>query len=561
VGRQLSLAARLSLINAVVAILALGGLAANYIAQQRHTQITELSETLGKAGRLQALVDMNHDGLKGALYRVLHAITFNKEGLEAAREDMDKQANTLKSRLDELAKLELPANIVEVIRSSHKPLDDYVVSAKKVAAFAIDEELGKANKSLPEFEKVFTALEVLNEKIGDEIEKETGRVTEQSRELEFMLKWVSLGVGAAFLVLFGGMVLFLRSKVTSPLADIAAVIRRISAGDADIKIDAKGRKDEIGVVYDTLTMFCDQTRQNQAMQADADKSIELERRRQLQLETAVSQFQAAVGQTRASLSSGIDRLMTASGALSQAAGDAERGTQSSATSSEENTVIASQIAQATAEMQESIQAVAQQIETASNAVSATGSLAETSSANVTKLASTAEKIDGVIDLIRAIADQTNLLALNATIEAARAGEAGRGFAVVATEVKTLASQTAQATNDIASQIGEIKASIASTVDGIDAMVDTFSKVQDAIGSISVAMNQQMATAGEIAQAAELSSNGASTMNRFLSDIVGVAQRANSSAEVIEEVSKTIGSQSLELGQSVDQFLGAVGKAA
>jgi methyl-accepting chemotaxis protein len=133
--------------------------------------------------------------------------------------------------------------------------------------------------------------------------------------------------------------------------------------------------------------------------------------------------------------------------------------------------------------------------------------------------------------------------------------------VVATEVKALANQTAQATNDIAAQIGEIKTSIGATVSAIDEMLGTFSTVQGAIGSISVAMNQQATTASEIARSAEVSATGTAEMNRFLSDIVRVVERANASAEIIDGVSRTLGDRSLELGQSVDRFIETVEKAA
>jgi methyl-accepting chemotaxis protein len=561
VSRQFSLATRLSLINAIVAILALGGLAANFVTQQRHTQITELAQTLGSAARLQALADMNHDGLKGALYRVLHAVTFNKEGIPAAKEDLADQAKSLKERLEQLGKLELPPHIVETIRTADKPLQDYVVKTEKVADLAASDQLGRANQMLPEFEVAFKALEVLQEKIGERIQAETAALTEQSRQLATLATRVSIGVAIAFILLFAGLYLTIRNQVITPLTAIASLIRRIAAGEQDITIESYRRKDEIGMVFGTLTGFRDQTEKARALQAETDRASEVSQQRQKQIEASVATFLTAMSQTRASLATGLGSLMEASKDLSSAAADAEHGTQSTARSSEENTVVAQQIAQATAEMQESIRDVAQQIDIASSSVSATGSLAERSSANVTKLANTAERIDSVIDLIRAIAEQTNLLALNATIEAARAGEAGRGFAVVATEVKALASQTAQATNDIAAQIGEIKTSIGATVSAIDEMLGTFSTVQGAIGSISVAMNQQATTASEIARSAEVSATGTAEMNKFLSDIVRVVERANASAEIIDDVSRTLGDRSQELGQSVDRFIETVGKAA
>jgi methyl-accepting chemotaxis protein len=561
VSRQFSLATRLSLINAVVAILALGGLAANFVTQQRHTQITELAQTLGSAGLLQALADMNHDGLKGALYRVLHAVTFNKEGIPAAKEDLAQQAKSLKERLEQLGKLELPPHIVETIRTADKPLQDYIIKTEKVADLAASDQLGRANQILPEFEVAFKALEVLQEKIGETIQSETAALTEQSRQLATLATRISIGVAIAFILLFAGLYLVIRNQVTAPLAVIASLIRRIAAGEQDIRIDSYGRKDEIGMVFGTLTGFRDQTEKARALQAETDRASEVSQQRQKQIEASVATFLTAMSQTRASLATGLGSLVEASKDLSSAAADAEHGTLSTARSSEENTVVAQQIAQATAEMQESIRDVAQQIDIASNSVSATGTLAERSSANVTKLANTAERIDSVIELIRAIAEQTNLLALNATIEAARAGEAGRGFAVVATEVKALANQTAQATNDIAAQIGEIKTSIGATVSAIDEMLGTFSTVQGAIGSISVAMNQQATTASEIARSAEVSATGTAEMNRFLSDIVRVVERANASAEIIDGVSRTLGDRSLELGQSVDRFIETVEKAA
>jgi methyl-accepting chemotaxis protein len=554
---RFSLAARLNLINAVVACIALGGLAANMIVQQRYIDLTKQAEIVAKAARYQALADMHHDGVKGALYRILHAVTFNSDGVKDARDDLEKQSESLKSRLAQLKALNLPHNIREAMASIDKPLLDYLQSAAQLAKTAIDADIVKANKSLPAFEVTFEALAVIQDKLGEGLEKETVALTEASQQLAEMSKEISLGIGAAFILLFIGLFLFVRRQVTSPLTVISGLIRQITSGNMQVEIDAKGRHDEVGAIFQALTNFRDQSKRAQDLEIETASARQILKDRQDKVEAAVVLFQTAISQTRASLSAGIGHLRSASGELSAVAADAEQGTQSSARSSEENTVVSQQIAQATSELNSSILEVARQITVASTAVSSTSELAAVSSTNVTQLASAADEIDSVIDLIRAIAEQTNLLALNATIEAARAGDAGRGFAVVATEVKTLASQTAQATNDIAAQIMAIKTNIGSTVKAIGAMVSTFSQVEGAIGSITSAMDLQSSTAREIAQAAEAAANGVTEMNGFISSVVEVVERSHTSARVIQSVSEELGTRSSDLGHSVDRFLVAV----
>jgi methyl-accepting chemotaxis protein len=267
---SISLSTRLNLINLLVAILAFGGLAANYFTQQTHTRITELAQTLGKAGRIQALADMNHDGLKGTLYRVLHAASFNKDGLTAASDDMEQQAAALKERLSDLKKLELPAHILDAVKTSDKPFQNYVQVGTQVASLAKNGQIEKANQSLAEFETAFTALEVLQNKIGDVIEAETASLATQSRDLALLTNRVSISVAVAFLFLFAGLFISVRNRVTQPLTIISGLIQRIAAGEAHVKIDGNGRKDEIGMVFDALIGFQVQTQKAQALQDRTD---------------------------------------------------------------------------------------------------------------------------------------------------------------------------------------------------------------------------------------------------------------------------------------------------
>jgi methyl-accepting chemotaxis protein len=144
---------------------------------------------------------------------------------------------------------------------------------------------------------------------------------------------------------------------------------------------------------------------------------------------------------------------------------------------------------------------------------------------VGRLVEASQKIGEVMALIQTIAGQTNLLALNATIEAARAGEAGRGFAVVANEVKALSSQTAKATDEITSQIQEIRDATGSTVNAIREIGTTIGQMNEITGSIAAAVEQQGAATNEIARSVQQAAQGAQGV---MQNIAGVREACRSS---------------------------------
>ena len=165
---------------------------------------------------------------------------------------------------------------------------------------------------------------------------------------------------------------------------------------------------------------------------------------------------------------------------------------------------------------------------------------EEANQKIERLADAADEIGNVIGLINQIASQTNLLALNATIEAARAGEAGRGFAVVATEVKNLAGQTAQATDEISSKITGIQDATKSTVGSIEEITSTIQRLSEIATSISSAVEEQSAATGEVTQNIGGVSQAANEAGRSAGDLLGAASQLSKDSE--------------NLGGSVDQFL-------
>ena len=280
-----------------------------------------------------------------------------------------------------------------------------------------------------------------------------------NRNLSFLYVAVSLSL------LVGMLIWLLRSQVTQPLGSITRSIAQIAEGAEDVHIGHYGRRDEIGRIGDALRVL---------------KQNEQERRRltEAQLEAA----KLAEEQQRTSL------------AILQAAEVSADNIQSVATATEELT--------------SSIKEIGRQTTESSNISSQAVTSAEGAKSHVTQLVENAQKIGEVVNLISDIAEQTNLLALNATIEAARAGETGKGFAVVANEVKSLARQTAKATDEISSQIDSMQSVTSGTAASIEEIVDNINRVDEVINTIASAMEEHNAATSEIAQSVQQAAAGA-----------------------------------------------------
>jgi methyl-accepting chemotaxis protein len=215
------------------------------------------------------------------------------------------------------------------------------------------------------------------------------------------------------------------------------------------------------------------------------------------------------------------------------------------------------VASAAEELSASIGDISKQASHAAGIASRAVDAARVTDGTVQGLAQSASRIGEVVGLINSIAAQTNLLALNATIEAARAGESGRGFAVVASEVKTLASQTAKATDEISEQVAGIQKVAGEAIDAIKSIGSIIAEVNEVATAIAAAVQEQGAATQEITRSTQYASQGTKNVSENITGVKSDADTAAAAADNVKRASETLEKESKHLGNQVNDFLGKI----
>ena len=368
---------------------------------------------------------------------------------------------------------------------------------------------------------------------------------------------IQLTLLAASLALAVGAMVTVTRRIITPLHNMRDAMLKVAAGDLSVDTGYAQRRDEIGALAGALETF-----KQQAMDKRRIEEQERERHagaaaRQQTIEGYVSEFENMVRQTLDQLNDASGRMRTTSAGLTAVSTQTNSRVKVAEKASNEASVNVETVASASQELSASIDDISRQASHAAGIAGRAVGRARETDDTVQGLARTAAGIGEVIGLINSIAAQTNLLALNATIEAARAGDAGRGFAVVASEVKSLASQTAKATDDISEQISEIQKVAGEAIEAIKGIGGIIGEVNEVATAIAAAVEQQGAATQEISRSTQQAAQGTRHVSENIMGVKTDADAAAAAAEDVKLASETLESQGRRLSGQVTEFLGKI----
>ena len=375
---------------------------------------------------------------------------------------------------------------------------------------------------------------------------------ERSAAMGSLILHLVLLCGALVLSL-GGMLVISR-HVLRPLQTIRDAMLKVASGDLSADASFHGRTDEIGSLANALSIF----KQNAADKARIEDEQRARRtqaeQRQQSVAGYISAFEGQVREALTALGSASEQMRATSDGMSKTAERSNHQVRTVAGASEEASVNVQTVAAASEELSTSIAEISRQVSTAATIAGRAVDETRATDKTIQGLVEIATRIGDVIKLINDIAGQTNLLALNATIEAARAGEAGKGFAVVANEVKSLASQTARATEEITGQIASMQGIASTAVGAVSGIKDSIAKINDIAGQIAHSIREQASATQEISTNAQRAAERTGNVNQSIRVVTETVEETGRAAGLLLDESNNLATKATELQHQADAFV-------
>ncbi|HEV7458330.1 MAG TPA: methyl-accepting chemotaxis protein [Roseococcus sp.] len=356
---------------------------------------------------------------------------------------------------------------------------------------------------------------------------------------------LALGVGVAVV---------LTRSITGRLLNLSGAMDKLAKRDYAFSLKETADKDELGTMARAVDTCRAGLQEADRLAAEQAQAAERRAARAARVDALVKGFEAEAADVLRAVSSAATELSATANGMTATAEEGSRQATNVASASQQTSGNVQTVAASTEELSSSIAEVARQVRETASITTRAAETARQTDGTVRSLADAANRIGDVVRLISDIAGQTNLLALNATIEAARAGEAGKGFAVVASEVKSLAAQTAKATEEIAAQITAMQTETQRSVEAIAAIGKTVEELNATTAQVAAASEQQAAATREIGRAVAEAAQGAEDTSRSAANVKEGAERTGEAAKDLKSASSELAQQSERMRGQVDRFL-------
>jgi methyl-accepting chemotaxis protein len=499
------------------------------------------------------LGDISASGNLVAFDMIAALSTNSADTLEAIGKEFRTAQARMKSNLEALPKTTAMSG-VRTATLELLALGDGKTGVFKVRQQELDaDDFGQT--ILEETRKLNVGLGISVQQLVDDVQKETDAATGQARQEISFATMVMLALGVLTLV---GSVLFVwlyvGRNILQRIGGLQRSMQLLSNGDLETEVFQSKQNDEIAEMANSLHVFRESMIQSRSLSAEQDKDRVAKAERASRMEARIVEFETTVRTALDSLQTAAGSMQSTAQSMSATADESSALVSAVASAAEETSVNVQTVSSGTEELSSSIEEIGRQVVTSAEIARKAVDEAGATDSTMQGLADNAARISVVVDLIQTIASQTNLLALNATIEAARAGDAGRGFAVVASEVKSLANQTAKATDEIRQQIVSMQTVTTTAVTAIRNISNTITEINEVTTAIATAVEEQGAATREIARNIQHAAGGTGEVSSNIVGVSSAATQAGTAAGQVLTASDALRREADVLREEIDAFL-------